>query len=140
MNTHRRLLLVAACLGFFAASGACRRPEQTNPAAAAKAAPAPAVKLSKVVFVGKEHACDCTRRAVDASWAALEAALGTPARVPVEKMHVDTEAARVEPYRIQRPIMALPVIYFVDGKGAVLDVLQGEVTDAQIQPVLGKLQ
>jgi hypothetical protein len=53
-------------------------------------------------------------------------------------MHVDTESARVEPYRAQKPIMALPAIYFVDGRGSVLDMVQGEVAEAQIQPILEK--
>lgn len=140
MNINRRPLLLIVCLGFLAGAPAnCRRPEQPKPVAQAPAT-STAPKLSKIVFVGKEHACDCTRKAVDGGWTALQRALGTPAKVPIEKMFVDTEAARVEPYRSQQPIMALPAIYFVDGKGAVLDLLQGEVSETQVQPILSKLQ
>jgi hypothetical protein len=95
-----------------------------------------APKATKVVFVGKEHPCDCTRKAIDAGWTALQKALGTPAKLPVERLQVDTEGARVEPYRSQKPIMALPAIYFVDSKDAVLDLLQGEVTAEQVASVL----
>lgn len=135
----RRLRVLVACLGIWAtvATVGCRRtqpPAQTSPAAMQSSAS----KLSKIVFVGKEHACDCTRKAVDAGWAALQKILVDPGKIPVERLHVDTESARVEPYRAQKPIMALPAIYFVDGRGAVLEMLQGEVGEAQIQPILEK--
>jgi hypothetical protein len=92
--------------------------------------------VARIVFVGKEHPCDCTRKALDAGWAALQKALGTPARVPVEKLQVDTDGPKVEPYRTQKPIMALPAIYFLDGKGTVVELLQGEVTTDRITSVL----
>ncbi|HEX7499170.1 MAG TPA: hypothetical protein VF524_02585 [Polyangia bacterium] len=86
--------------------------------------------------MGKEHACDCTRKTVDAGWAALQKALGAPAKVPVEKLQVDTEADKVAPYRQQKPIVALPALYFLDGKSTVVELLQGEVTAEQIAGVL----
>lgn len=139
MNIDSRCVLLAVCFAFIAGALGCRRAEQASPPVEAPAASA-SPKLSKIVFVGKEHACDCTRKAVDASFAALQKALGPTAKLPIEKMYVDTEAARVEPYRSQKPIMALPAIYFVDGKGTVLDQLQGEVNETQVQPILSKLQ
>ena len=93
-------------------------------------------KVARIVFVGKEHACDCTRKTVDAGWAALQKALGTPAKLAVERFQIDTEADKVAPYRQQQPVMALPGIYIVDSKGAVLELLQGEVTAEQIAAVL----
>jgi hypothetical protein len=140
MNTkllHRHLALSCLAIAILATSG-CHR-SQAQPVAAASSAPAPAKKLAKIVFVGKEHACDCTRKSVDAGWSALQKALGTPAKIPIERMQVDTEAAKVEPYRSQKAIMALPAIYFVGAQDAVLDMLQGEVTEAQIQPILATL-
>jgi hypothetical protein len=94
------------------------------------------MKVAKIIFVGKERPCDCTRKALDAGWSALQKALGTPAKLAVERLQVDTEAAKVEPYRQQKPIMALPAIYFLDGKGTVVELLQGEVTTDQIAVVL----
>jgi len=98
MNTNRRFVLIAVCFGCLAAGAptGCRRAEQPKPAIQASPVPA-APKLGKIVFVGKEHACDCTRKAVDASWAA-------------------------------------------DGKGTVLEQLQGEVSETQVLPILAKLQ
>ncbi len=94
--------------------------------------------MTKIVFVGKEHPCDCTRKSIDAGWAAVQTALGTPAKLPVERLQVDTEGAKVEPYRKQKAIMALPAIYFVDGKNAVLELLQGEVTAEQVGTILNR--
>jgi hypothetical protein len=93
-------------------------------------------KIAKIVFVGKQNACDCTRKRVEGSWAALQNALGTPAKLPVERLQVDTNGAQVEPLRQQKAMMALPAIYFVDDKATVLELLQGEVTDAQIAAAL----
>ena len=102
------------------------------PAAALAAANDSTAKVVKIVFVGKEHACDCTRKKVDTALAALQKVLGTPPKMPVEMLKVDTEEEKVEPYRKQKPIMAIPAIYFVDGKSRVVDLLQGEVTAEQI--------
>ena len=92
----------------------------------------------KVVFVGKEHACDCTRKKVDTALAALHKVLGTPPKIPVEMLQADTEEEKVEPYRKQKPMMALPAIYFVDGKSGVMELLQGEITAEQIAAVIKK--
>lgn len=95
-------------------------------------------KVARIVFVGKEHACDCTRKTVDAGWAALQKALGTPAKLPVETLQLDTQGDTVEPYKKMRPIMALPAIYFMDAKGGLVEMLQGEITDAQVTGVIAK--
>ena len=105
--------------------------------AATRASNDSTTKVVRIVFVGKEHACDCTRKKVDTALAALQTVLGTPPRIPVEMLKVDTEEEKVEPYRKQKPIVALPAIYFVDGKDGVVDLLQGEVTAEQIGHTLG---
>lgn len=108
------------------------------PLAKAEAAPVAkpgTAKVAKIVFVGKEHACDCTRKAIDASWTALQSVLGTQALVPVEQLKIDTEGAKVEPYHKQKAIMALPAIYFLDEKGVATEVLQGEVNVDQVKAV-----
>jgi hypothetical protein len=142
MNTKllRNLALSCLAVAVLATWPGCHR-SQAQPSASAPATTkaAPAKTLTKIVFVDKEHACDCTRKAVDAGWAALQKALETPNKLPVQRFHVDTQAAQVDPYRSQKAIMAMPAIYFVDEKESVLDMLQGEVTEAQIQPVLSAL-
>jgi len=134
-NRIARPFLAIAVL---ATSLGCHR-SQAQPAVPAASPAAPTKKLAKIVFVGKEHACDCTRKSVDAGWAALQKALGTPTSIAVERIQVDTETAKVEPYRSQKAIMALPAIYFVGAQDSVLDMLQGEVTEAQIQTILSSL-
>ena len=128
----------------FAAAG-CNKPPSavaaqtrasTSGISQAAAAGTTATRVARIVFVGKEHACDCTRKTVDDGWAALQSVLGTPAKPPVERLQVDTEADKVAPYRQQKPIMALPAIYFLDAKGVVMELLQGEVTTEQVAGVL----
>jgi len=91
-----------------------------------------ATKATRIVFVGQKEACNCTRRAVDAGWAALETALGKPAKLPVARLELDTEAAKVEPYWVQKALNEVPAIYFVDANDVVVELLQGEVTAEQI--------
>ena len=144
MKTKHLVTLLSASSLLFVAAGCTRTSSaaaaQTTARATSVAQPAAAnraaTKVARIVFVGKEHPCDCTRKALDAGWAALQKALGTPSKVPVEKLQVDTDGSKVDPYRNQKPIMALPAIYFLDGKGAVVELLQGEVTTEQIAGVL----
>lgn len=142
MMTQLMSLLIGFALSF-AATG-CNNPSsaaaaQSSAAQTSQAAESTAAtKVARVVFVGKQNACDCTRRTVDAGWTALQKALGTPAKLPVERLQIDTEGEKVAPYRKQKPMMALPAIYFVDGKNVVLELLQGEVSEAQIAAALRK--
>jgi hypothetical protein len=105
--------------------------------AAQGASPSSKSVTTKVVFVDKEHGCQCTAKRVDAGWAALQAALAGKATPTVERIHVDTQPEMAEPYGKLRPMMALPALYFVDEKGGLIELLQGEVTQEQIQAVLG---
>jgi hypothetical protein len=142
MTRNSRTLFLGLALCFSLAAWGCERSRaasgatSTMSAAQAVAAKPSTPKVMRIVFVGKEHACDCTRKTVDAGWTALQKALGTPAKVPVERLQIDTEADKVAPYRQQKPLMALPAIYFLDGKNVVLNLLQGEITAEQIVGVL----
>lgn len=98
-----------------------------------------ATKVKKIVFVGKAKACNCTRKNVDAGWAALQQALGKPAKLSVERLEIDTHRDKVAPYRQQKALMALPGIYFLDEKGTVLALLQGEVAAQKIMSTLWSL-
>jgi hypothetical protein len=108
------------------------------PAAAAAAAPAPTPKskITRVVFIDKEHACECTRKRVEGAWTALQTALGTPPKLPIERIHIDTQAAQADPYASAKPLMALPGIYFVDQQQHAVELLQGEVKAEEIEAVL----
>ena len=93
-------------------------------------------KVAKVVFIDKENCCDCTRKRIDASWAALQTALGGSAAIPIERIHVDTEAARAERYTLLKPLMVPPGIYFLNEREAVIEMLEGEIAEQQITSLL----
>ena len=131
------LSVAAACNTSNAAPAG--RAEGTSSAALFTPARPTATKVTKIVFVGKQNVCECTRKTLDASWAALQKALGTPPKLPVERLQIDTQGDKVASYRQQKPFAALPAIYFVDAKDLVLDLLQGEVTDRQIGDALSRL-
>lgn len=140
MQMHRSaifVLLLALVTGLLS----CKREAQTSgsvaPASPAKKAPA-GVKVTRIVFVDKEQCCDCTRKRIDASWKALTDVLGyPPAGVDVERIHMDSQADKAEPYKKQRPIMVPPALYFFDEQGKLVEVLQGEVKSEQIKKLLG---
>lgn len=132
----RRTLLLS--LALVVAVAAC---ERTKPAPAQAVASTSAetngpAKVARIVFIDKQTACDCTRKRIEDTWAAIQAALGTPASLPVERIHVDTQAAQAEAYTKFKPLMVLPGVYFVDANNAVVDTLQGEVKTEQIAAML----
>ena len=121
-----------------AQTGPATVPPATTPAAdrsGTGAVSTPSSAVARIVFIGKENACQCTRAAIDASWAALQEALGG-ASIPMEKLTIDTQAAAVAPYRDMQAIFAVPAIYFLDASGGFLNQLQGEVTADQVRAVL----
>jgi hypothetical protein len=121
--------------------GACQR-TKAAPTPVAAGMPASAVKaqaaskLAKIVFIDKEKACDCTRKRVEETWTALQSALGTPPALPVERLHVDTQAVQAAAYTTAKPLMVPPGIYFVDGQGAVVELLQGEIQAKEIEALV----
>jgi hypothetical protein len=138
MKMNLSTLVFAAAISI-AAVGCNRSSAATAPAAGASSTASalkPAGKIAKVVFVGEEHGCPCRQGRIDAGWAALQQALGTPPKIPIEKLYVDTEGPKVLPYTQQKPIGTMPGIYLVDGANKVLDMLQGDMTSAQIQAAI----
>lgn len=111
------------------------------PAAAAKKQPAPSSapaasgKIKRIVFVDKAKACKCTKDRIDASWKELTGVVGFPPVPDVERIHMDTQANKAAPYKAKRPIMVPPAIYFFGEGDKLIEVLQGEVTAAQIKKV-----
>jgi len=131
------LALATSCKQDVAAS------EPTAAAAAASASTAADTKsaqaaVAKVVFVGQQDACDCTRKRVDDSFAALQTALGDRQDITVERLQEDVDQASVKRYQKMRTIMVLPAIYLLDRSGAPVEMLQGEVTVEQLRHALGK--
>ncbi|HEY3452422.1 MAG TPA: hypothetical protein VGK67_39125 [Myxococcales bacterium] len=136
-----RTTATIASLSLAALLSGCRAPEAAPPAAAPKASTTQAAQqptkaaVSKIVFIDKELACECTQKAIEASWTALQSALDGAA-VPVERIHMDTQAAFAAGYKDKKPMMAIPGIYFLAEGGSVVELLQGTVTAEQIKAVL----
>lgn len=131
------LFSLLVILGLSACERSKAAPAQTVTSPPVSAAQTqPEAKITKIVFVDKEKACDCTRKRVEGAWTTLQTALGTPPALPVQRLHVDTQAAEVAPYTSAKPLMVPPGIYFVDGRGTVVDLLQGEIEAKEIETVL----
>jgi hypothetical protein len=133
------IFVVCSVVGLLAGCDRPSRAAASGPPAvagksAALSATAPMSKpgIAKIVFVGKQNACDCTRKTIDASWKALEAGLGAKNRIPVEHLKMDTQPDQVAVYRSRKPFMALPAIYFLDQADSLVELLQGEVTQEQV--------
>jgi hypothetical protein len=138
--TFNRLPTIVAIVLSTALAGVhpgCRREAATAPAAKAATAPAAGTQVARIVFVDKERCCACTRQRIDDAWKALTGIVGFPPGIDVERIHLDTQKERAEPYQRQRAVMVPPAIYFFDRQGTLIDVLQGEVSKKQLQKVLG---
>jgi hypothetical protein len=130
------LVLLALATGLLS----CKReaPATVGVAPASKTKKVAGTRVTRIVFVDKEQCCDCTRKRIDKSWRALTDVLGyPPAGVDVERIHMDSQADKAEPYKKQRPIMVPPALYFFDEQGKLLEVLQGEVKSEQIRKLVG---
>jgi len=110
---------------------ACGNPPTTTDAPATADKP-----VAKIVFLDQEQCCDCTRERIDGTWSELTAALGEGSEVPVERIHNDTQEDLARPYLDLRPMMVAPGLYFLDPDGGLIEMLQGELTQAQITAVL----
>ncbi len=135
------MVLLAAVIGL-----GCNResppPEKDAPVVSEKSAPVESrttnAKVAKIVFVGQKEACECTRKRVDDSLAALEEALSGRGDIAVEKLLLDVDEAKVAVYHKLGAIMVPPAIYLLDSSGALIEMLQGEVTSEQIAIAIGR--
>lgn len=133
MRTSAPLAILFLALGACSQTKAPPAPAASSTSAAVVGAPK---AVSKIVFIDKENACDCTRKRQAGTWDALQKALATAGTLPVERIHFDTESPKAQPFMAQKALMVPPGVYFTDGSGTVIDTLQGEVTTDQIVAVL----
>lgn len=130
--THNMLFRILFCLALWAGGLACNvQPEQPARATGSNN------PVSRIVFVDQEQACQCTQSAISASWTAVQSAVGEGGSVQVERVHRDTQSDQAAPYGQLRPMVTVPGIYFLDSSGALVEMLQGEVTEAQVRSALG---
>ncbi len=120
------------------ASGESNRSQSQAPATQqASTSPQEASAVAQIVFIDQEQACECTQNRINGSWAALQAALGEDSGVTVERIHRDTQEEQAEEYRMLQPMVTVPGIYLLNQNGAIVELLQGEVTEAQVRTALG---
>jgi len=94
-------------------------------------------KITRLVFIDKENACDCTRKRCDKVWSALQGALDSLTVKPeVQRFYIDTQEELVAPYQAKRPILAAPALYFFEQDGSLAGMLQGEIEGGEIMSLL----
>jgi len=92
--------------------------------------------VALIVFVGQDQACQCTRERIEKSWSALQAALVGGPGVQVKRIQWDVDEEEAQKYERMKPVMVLPGIYFLDGEGKLIELLQGEVEVSQVAAML----
>ncbi len=127
-RTVKRLLTLSmVCLMVVGVVG-CRR--SGAPAGAMKKKPGE--KVSKIIFVGRKDACECTANRVKETWNALQFALKEHKAVKVERLSMDVERDRVAKLKKQRRFMVVPALYFFNPAGKLVAMLEGELKPNQI--------
>jgi len=99
-------------------------------------APTATASVARIVFVGQQEACDCTKKRIADSWATLERVLGGRKDIPVERLRIDANEAEVAPYLETRAVMVIPGAYFLDKQGGIIELLQGELSEDQVSRLL----
>ena len=107
--------------------------------AAAKEAPlskAPVGRVAQLVFVGQKKACDCTRTRIDEGWSVLQAALAKAKPIKLRRIQLDVDKKEAASLSKLRTMLVAPGLYFLDAKGLVVELLQGELDEAQLAALL----
>jgi len=126
------VVALGAAVGCNQKAEAAGGPEQSQPAQSANAAPKKSA-VARLVFLDKAEACECTQKTINKGWTALQAALGSGNPLPVDRIHVDTQGDQAAPLLAQRKIVAVPALYVLDANGNVLEMLQGELEEAEVR-------
>lgn len=134
-------VLALMVIGLAAAAGCNRKAEAsggTGPSQAAPTSSAEAKKspVARLAFLDKAEACECTQKNIDKGWAALQAVLGSGNPLPVDRIHVDTQADQAAPLLAQRKVVTVPALYLLDANGFVIDMLQGELQESDVRKAL----
>jgi len=143
MKTFTRILFASGCLGILLA-GCNQEPpvsSDSRPVMSLAGTPGPKAApmgpvVTRIVFLDQKQACDCTRKRIDASWLALQAALKNATGADVLRLFHDVDEQAADEYKQMKPLMVAPGIYFLDKNGGLVEMLQGEVTEPQITAVL----
>jgi len=94
-------------------------------------------QVAQVVFIGQREACPCTRKRIDATWAALEQVLAKHPGIEVKKIEQDVDQEEANRYDELKSLMVAPGVYLMDGNGKLIRMLQGEVNVGQFEQAFG---
>lgn len=141
MEMKARALIAVAASALFAFSCGSENAAGTKQEEEGAKAPATAdweatTRVRTVVFFGQKEACPCTRKRVDRSWEVLSSVMGESGAVEVRRYQLDVDGEEYDKYDDERPVMVPPGIYFLDGEGKIVEMLQGEVDEVQIVSAL----
>jgi len=139
---HRSSWMVVLMVASLAVASGCNRDAEASGSAGQPQAEQPAgpsagkSAIARLAFVDKADACECTRKNIDKGWGALQTVLGAGNPMPVDRIHMDTQADQAAPLLAQRKIVAVPAVYLLDANGFVIDVLQGDLQETDLRKAL----
>lgn len=121
-----------------ALTGGCKPkadPGTPGPQPTAANAHIPRASVEKIVFIDMKEACDCTAKRTEKSWAELgKATEGID--IPVTRIHMDEQDEEAEKYSGMKPYVTIPAVYFLDAEGNLAGMLQGEITQKQVEGMI----
>jgi hypothetical protein len=136
-NRSTRILTLTAVLSVSLSATSCG--EESAAGEVAPDAPIPKAPadtaVAKIVFIDQAVACKCTMTRIDKSWKALQSLVGG-STLQAERVHLDKDEETADRYDDMASLVVPPGIYFLDSGGALIKMLQGEVTVKQISDVL----
>jgi hypothetical protein len=56
--------------------------------------------------------------------------------IPVQRIHMDEDDEEASRYSDMKPYVAIPAVYFLDGEGHLVGMLQGVITQKQFEAVI----
>lgn len=116
------------------ASG-CKTKPDSPPDEPTAIASGPVAAVESIVFIDMRKACDCTTKRTRGSWAKLmKATEGLD--IPIQRIHMDEDDEEASRYSDMKPYVAIPAVYFLDGEGDLVGMLQGEITQSQFENVI----
>ncbi len=113
--------------------------EDQRPAAAEQKKAEGEKSLTRIVFITTSQACDCTMTRCQNAESSLEKAITKYPKAPrPEQIDYAREPERAKKLISKYTAVMLPIIYFIDEDGNLLDRLEGEFSGEDILELLGR--
>ena len=93
-------------------------------------------RVQRLVLVVHAKGCQCTRKDVAKAMRALGGVLGARRDQMVTLLDWDKDRVQVRRYRSQRRFIALPALYFLDARGRVVGLLEGDIQPKWIRKLM----